>query len=924
MKKTFEILVAGTLTVFFGMATVAQGQLPTDRYGTPIYANQEAYYGAAPLPGGCLSGNCGNHAVGPLVGNGYAGAPVPGPVGVPYGVPCTEPCGMPCEPCGPCFAGPCLPRLPLPCLPCLPCVGGGGILNRIWNGPNYWQGTGCSERVIDELRKSWQHCPQCDLMGENINGRSGNTIGTGLRSAQLVNMGAPYGPIKMNAGQPENGYYSAPTRPSAISTPGGCSSCQKGITVTANSPQNLVPVQNYAPVQVSVQNPTQNVTLTQNYAPARVPAAYMNATRTVKPATQYVQQTPVFQQEQVAQPVQYAQSIQNLQPTQTFQAFQATPTFQPAQPTQGVQGVQPVQYTEPVQKSYRNTGSFRYRTNYAPSVEGTSAKKSNSDKPGYLRAMENAEKNGLGFDSVSEKPQESAWRAIPVSGNSTVSVLPATSTEMETVATPTPRQEGTSVLSGTPGMEAQVAYPSAVQAVPAAPIYPVAPVDACGPVCDPCFGGPCFGGSCFGSEWPGLIPLAARTAKVAGIAAYRTGRAAVIGTGMVAHGALRTVGFVLWNRPLPGCGAFCGPVCDPCGPVCDPCGPVVGGAPMMDPVYAENDLYLNAGYRANSPSGMVANNAYVTNNGYLASSSISANVSPVSNLYEDGYYPQNYNYLPNTVAPMTSVASTNIMPNSVPTMNSVPATNVVMNTVPLKPATGTATLLSYDTQRVYTEDGTEVIIEHDAMLPESRTENRLENVAVQYASAKNSVNTGISETASAPVLHPANMVPYQTVSVASQQDVPLEDVPNTLPAPTQNTVTTPAQNTEVYPIVAAERPQIQLAPGEVLVSQEDFILLPAGEVSATPSVPASNNSTLQSTPVQNVPVQTIPLESVTVPSEAPATTPSTAPAVKPIRDMNVTRVSFVQPITPTQVKPEPEKPAVYRTTDTGWQVKVAQ
>ncbi len=721
MKKTFKILVAGTLTMFCGMATVAQGQLPTDRYGTPIYGNQEPYYGAVPLPAGCLSGNCGDHAVGPLVGSGYAGVPS-----------------------GPCFAG--------PCLPCFPCVGGGGVLNRIWNGQNYWQGTGCSERVIDELRKSWQHCPQCDLMGENINGRSGNTIGTGLRSAQLVNMGAPYGPIKMNAGQPEKGYYSAPTRASSISTPGGCKSCRQGITVTTNSPQNPVPAQNIVPVQ----------------------------------------------------------------------------------------------YTEPVQKPRRKTGSFHYRTNYAPAVETRK-----SDKPGYIRAMENATRNGLGFGSVSEKSQESAWRATLVSGNHNVQTLPATS-GMETVATPAPRSAGTSVLSGTPGMETQVAYPSVV-----APAYPV---EACGSVCEPCAPdcgpvcAPCFTAPCFGGEWPGLIPIAAQTVKAAGIAAYRTGRAAVIGTGMVARGAVRTVGVVLWNRPLPE--PFwgpCAPFCDPCSSVCAPCG--------ADSLYAENDFYLNADYRANAPTGMVANNTYAVNNGYLASNSVSASVS---NLYEDGYYPQNYNYLPTSVIPQTSVATA--------------------KTVPLKPATGTATLLSYEPQRVYTEDGTEVIIEHEAMLPEKRLENRLEN-AVQYASAK---------APATPTHYPVGVAPYQAVSLGAQQDVPLEDVPTAQVAP--------VQNTKAYPIVAAERPQIQLAPGEVLVSQEDFVLLPA-----TPA-PAMQNT---------VPVQTIPMENVTVPREVPVTVPTQ----KPIQDMNVTRVSFVQPITPTAVKPEQEKSAVYRMTDSGWQVK---
>ena len=159
MKKTFRIIVSGIVAILFGTAVYsAQAQMvvgagvPTDRGGCPIYANQEGYYG---LNGGCASGNCGNHAVGPMVAGGYAG------MAAPCGAPCAEPCGMPCE--APC-AAPCPPVYPVscgPCLPCGPCFAGGcgpcggGLIGRIWNGQNYWQGPGCSERVIDELRKSW-------------------------------------------------------------------------------------------------------------------------------------------------------------------------------------------------------------------------------------------------------------------------------------------------------------------------------------------------------------------------------------------------------------------------------------------------------------------------------------------------------------------------------------------------------------------------------------------------------------------------------------------------------------------------------------------------------------------------------------------------------------------------------------------------
>jgi len=871
MKKVFLALVTQTVGTLLGMAAWSvQAQMlpgpfavPTDGGGTPIYANQEGYYG---LSGGCSDGKCGYRAVGSvenaMMFHGSAvGAPVSAPaVGVPFGAPCA-----PCQDvCGPCLPAPCLPCLP--CLPafvgCGPC--GSGILAKIWNGPYYWQGPGCSERVIDELRKSWRTpCPQCDIYGETIT-RSPNSIGTGLRSAQIVGAGAPYGPIKMNAGQPENGYYSVPVnRNPAPFQPGGCSSCQKGITVTA----------------------------AQTYA----------------------------------------------QPTQTY----AQPTQTYAQPVPN-RNIQPVQYVEPIQRNAnqpipqtsRFSGTMRYRTNYTPSNE----------VPGYVRAQRNAEKTGIGFDSIPQNGNsQSAWRstanraaesnqvqAIPVSTNSRNIVIPVdyqqNTAQLETIPAPAPRPSG-SVLTSGPIAEAPetvpTAYPSPYPAMEADCGIPCAdPCVPCAEPCGPCLPcGPCFGGGC----WPGLIPLAADAVRFTGRAAFRVGRAAVVGTGMALCGSARAVGFVFWNRPFPApiCG---GPICG--GPWAGPWGgDVVGPAPMIDPVYAQNDFYLNAS--AAAPAGSSVN----PNSGLMAGNS-SASVVP--NLYENGFYPQNYSVISDTAVgtlPNSGYGNAAQMASDSPlnapalSIEAAPAAEWSQTAGTETYGTGTAALLTTQTQRVCLEDGTEVILEHDAMIPE----NRALNPSAQFASTNDSsvsaprtaISTGnssavipVSAAVPDPVLKTAELKPAeslvrtaslteeQIVSFASEQN----DVKRT-PAPAENL------STDGYPIVVAENPQIQLAPGEVLISQEDFILEPVEE-----SKEETNDSIL--IPVNDAAGEI--LESV------PEKEKTVSPVVKPIRDESVTKVSFVEPIilkkeTFSKMKPETqsisEKPIKsVKMTDSGWQI----
>ncbi|MBQ6107845.1 MAG: hypothetical protein IJK97_06515, partial [Thermoguttaceae bacterium] len=641
--------------------------------------------------------------------------------------------------------------------------------------------------MIDELRKSWYPCACCDVTGEPC--CSANTIGSGLRSSQIVT-GAP---VKMNAGQPEKGFYTAPSPYCGSQVPfqgaapmpvqGGCKSCQGAMNFTAVQTQ-----------------PTQQMVYGQP-----------------------VQQT-------YAQPVQqtYVQPVQ-----QTY--------TQPAQQTY----VQPVQYQEPVRetKKYRNSSAIHYRSNYTPS----------SEVPGYLKAQMNAEKDGIGFETAKSARTEntqSAWRPVNQASTQTASgVVPVNYTQvsgsMETVATPVPRAEN-SVLASAPVQTGTMVYPSGV------PMETVAAGDCgcgapcgdccapCGDCCAPC-GGPCWGPwwgvGRYGGMWPGLIPLAGDAVRFTGRVAYRTGRAAVVGTGLVAWGGLRTVGAVFWNPNV-------------MGPIVPGPGVPVAAAAPIDPVYAENDMYLNASSASGHPAALQA-----------------------SNLYENQYYPQNYSVISDTVVS--------------PAVPGVPAA-VPANTVVATPASATpsASLLSYQTQRVMLEDGTEVILEHDAMTPQ----NRALNSSVQYMASNNSTTPALS--APAPGVIPVSM----NAPVASNVSMKQADTSNAMPVQT-----VPA---EMYPIVASEQPQIQLAPGEVLVSQQDYILEPAG----TPSAAEPNGL---------VPVEeNVPLEKIQ-PNE------ENVPATEPVRDAKVTKVSFEQPVPKPEVSIIPASvPSEERETESGWKVRV--
>ncbi|MCR5162625.1 MAG: hypothetical protein K6C40_01260, partial [Thermoguttaceae bacterium] len=618
--------------------------------------------------------------------------------------------------------------------------------------------------------------------------------GSGRRSSQIVT-GAP---VKMDAGQPENHVYTAPSpycgsqiqfqgaAPAPVQ--GGCKSCQGGMNFTAVQPQQTQQIVYGQPVSQPVQ---------QTYA---------------QPVSQPVQQT-------------YAQPVQ-----QTY--------------------VQPVQYQEPIRETKKswNSGAIHYRANYTPS----------SEVPGYLKAQMNAEKDGIGFEtakSAQTEKVESAWR--PVSYNQV-------SSSMETVATPAPRTES-SVLASAPVQTGAMVYPTGVpmDAVGAGDCGCGVPCGdccaPCGDCCAPC-GGPCWGpwwgAGRYGGMWPGLIPLVGDTVRFTGRVAYRTGRAAVVGTGLVAWGSLRTVGAVFWNPNV-------------MGPIVPPPGVPVAAAAPIDPVYAENDMYLNASSVSERPTALQA-----------------------SNLYENQYYPQNYAVISDTVvSPAVPTA-----PVAVP---AVPANTVVAAPAAASPS---ASLLSYQTQRVMLEDGTEVILEHDAMAPQ----NRALNASAQYMAANDSAAPALSSAA--PGVVPVSMnAPVASNVAMKPADTSATTVPMSQAAYGSAVQMVPAPATAVsadgYPIVASEQPQIQLAPGEVLVSQQDYILEPAG----TPSVGESNGL---------VPVEeNVPLEKIESNEE-------NAPAAEPVRDAKVTKVSFEQPVEPKVTIIPASVPSEERETSSGWKVRV--
>ncbi|MDO4574030.1 MAG: hypothetical protein Q4D98_02325 [Planctomycetia bacterium] len=741
MKKSISVIVAGVGALLFVLAfsEAAFSQrymgnppvgtlVPTEASGAPIYANQHRYFGV-----GDCTGDCGYRAVGPAFGGGACGT-------------------------APCDAAPCGPVCDDVCGPCDPCMGpacGGfgwglglghgpvrGLLAHIWNGRNYWQGTGCSERVIDELRKSWQTCRKCDLVGQNINGM-GNTIGTGLNSGQLMSSAyVPHqAPIPMEAGYTPNvqaplsngGYngYNGGYAPVPANPGGGCSSCQKGITVTSNAiPANV-------PAQYMAARPTQNVA----YAPQ------VNAPQANVQQVQYVQ-TP-----------------------------------------QGVVPMVPVSMNPNTVPQLPNTGAVYYQANYTPSGK----------EPGYITAQRNAQSmQGIGFNEAPATRSAYAGRTTAVAGGNAAG---------QWVTVPRIQQvSGVEVIPTPPARTVQnTRMPSAQapMAVTQEPVYsqqapmvmgtpsdmPAAPMvygDPCGGVpcgpmgnaCAPC--GPCgFGcgaGPCFAG--PGIVPgalrLVGRVAYGAGqvvagagrvvafgaeSAVYGTGAVAwgagrlVVGTGRVAVGATRAVACNVRNAGVVFVSGPAGPIgCCPSGPVA-PCyspyltgmqyagagvatAPVSGnaGPGSSDPLYQENDAYLNMDFSQNRPSGN--RTAYST----------------------------------------------------------APAT--------------TGQLLSQQSQRVVMADGTEVFLEYDGGAGIETPRTSMSQVSYNAAVAGASAST---------ISTPAGMTP----------------------------VTNPALSQDGYPIVAAENPQISLAPGEVLVSQQDFVLTPPENA---PKAPQTLQQPLQPAP----------------------------------------------------------------------------
>ena len=672
------------------------------------------------------------------------------------------------------------------------------------------------------------------MMGENINGGY-NTIGTGLRSWQILSTATNqnYGPIHMDAGAGSGVRHTPPCY-----TNGGCSSCQQGMTVTSNAPVYMVPAQNQAPASAPA-------TFVQPNAQRMVPVSngsYNNGN--------------------------YNNGGYN-----------------------GSQG------------HFENrNGVIYYRSNYAPTED--SVKKT----PGYIRAEQNAkELQGVGFDEprparsayagrtaqeVNAVSKESAlfpsvngtsndvegqWvsarQGQTTSASRSVSMVPVSNlrrvSNPEVIATPAPRAvSNTSVLPPTqvtnaaPMVQSTQPVQSApqVQSVQMAPAQQVmaqpqstvvydnsaVPMEMtsgavvggdcgvpcgdccvpCGPVCGPVCGpecGPCCGPICGGCGWggcggcgliPGAFRLVGRVAYGAGALVARVGNVAGFGVQSAVHGA----GLAVTGAGHLAAGAVVGT------------GRVAAGTTraVVNNVRTAGQIFwfgvpygpaYGVPYDGVPYGGAVVPAAVGTAGCASCCGGVTVASNPGTVPQGDLLYMENDSYLqmnPSGQAQYSANAGNAYAANSA-AANGAVAANTSPNAMFQNPAP-TANLLSMQPQYVKLADGTEVVLQHDAATTTPYSQ-------VSYASAN---------------------VPAPAVQqAAAQQTAPGMPVVNQL-------------TEDGCKIVAVENPKIELAPGEVIVSQQDFVLTaPENAPASTTIVPASTapavapQSTVMPEPVVN-------------------------------------------------------------------------
>ena len=339
---------------------------------------------------------------------------------------------------------------------------------------------------------------------------------------------------------------------------------------------------------------------------------------------------------------------------------------------------------------------------------------------------------------------------------------------------------------------------------------PCGPV--CGPECGP-FCGPVCGPMCGGCGWggcgliPGAFRLVGRVAYGAGALVSRVGNVAGFGVQSAVHGA----GLAVAGAGHLAAGAVVGT------------GRVAAGttrAVVNNVRTAGQIFWFGAPYGPayGVPYDGVYGGAVVPAAvGTAGCASCGGGVTVASNPgtvpQGDLLYMENDSYLqmnPSGQAQYSANAGNAYAANSAPAANTSP------NAMFQNPAP-TANLLSMQPQYVKLADGTEVVLQHDAATTTPYSQ-------VSYASAN---------------------VPAPAVQQAAvQQAAPGMPVVNQL-------------TEDGCKIVAVENPKIELAPGEVIVSQQDFVL----------------------TAPENAPAQATVVPASTAPAVAPQSTMTPAPVV---------------------------------------------
>ncbi len=861
MKKIVKIVTIAVFAASVASVASAQYYYGSQGYGypsqmapagqavvapTPIYAHQGGYYGMS-TASDCQGGGCGG---GGYVGGGYVGG------GCATGGCATGSCGVSYGGGG----------------DCAPCGGGCPLLN-IWNGRDYWYGPGCSERVIDEWRKTWAACPQCNIYGENLNAGP-NSLGTGYRGCVLVNHANPQPmPVQMmvSGNQSFQGMPMNQTYPTMQAYPGGqsmtptyqapakpgCSSCGGGMTVTANSP--AAPA-TYVP---QMQNVSYRIQPSQPQAayPAQ-PAVQMVPVQTMPMQAVPMQTVPVQTQPVM---IQQMPTGGNMIPVMV-----APPAQQPAVTPSGGASRRVNRHTSyypPSAGAQENGGAFQptagqgqqavFAVNQAP-----------ASVPGYIRAQQNA-KTQLGMPTMAQPASaaetRSAYKNRPVTPEASpagfqstpVNAMPVNAVASAPVqggwvAAPQagqyfaaqpgqvqlmPISQPTQVVQMPPAqimpvqqsaqMRPMYTQPVYAQPAPQAPVMMLIPVSASQSVLTP-------SGASSGSGMPvtntEILPAPAPR-QMAGtlpqtqMVMPENGMMMASGPGME-NGVIMENDMMMQQMGGMPCDASCEMPCDPmCGPPCreftQPCllpgvlkalGCMFSRKPACNNMIPAGNAQLNTmpSYSRTVSGAAEMQTAYAPGNCNRGLFTSMADGAPFNGLFTmrhgcmgacggqcGGMCGDCGEMAPDldNDADLRQMGLDNVASTSSPAVNRTSGSHLAPRTTRFSGRTDA--LLTQSTQRLTLDDGTEVILEHD--------QTRAKRLAEQ------------ENAAAAPVRQVSH------AAMAAENSVPgelAEDAAEMVGVPMN------AADTSEYPIVAAEQPQIYLAPGEVLVSQQDFLLTP--------------------------------------------------------------------------------------------------